>query len=154
MTIQEAVQLVLTAGAMGDGGETFLLRMGEPVRIADLARNLIELSGLQPDRDIPIVFTGLRPGEKLHEELQAVHEEALATSNEKIMVLMGVEPLDEAGWGALSDMQRALANGMSDEAMRLLRVLVPDYTPLISAAPARQAKVVDIADKKRFDANA
>jgi FlaA1/EpsC-like NDP-sugar epimerase len=154
MTIQEAVQLVLTAGAMGEGGETFLLRMGEPVRIVDLARNLIELSGLQADRDISIVFTGLRPGEKLHEELQAVHEEALPTSNEKIMVLTGVEPLDEGGWGALSEMQRALANGLSEEAMGLLRVLVPDYTPLIPAANARPAKVVDISDKKRIDANA
>ena len=154
MTIQEAVQLVLTAGAMGDGGETFLLRMGEPVRIVDLARNLIELSGLQPDRDIPIVFTGLRPGEKLHEELQAVHEEALPTSNEKIMVLTGVEPLDEGGWAALSEMQRALATGMAEEAMRLLRFLVPDFTPLISSAIGRQAKVVDISDKKRSDANA
>ena len=154
MTIQEAVQLVLTAGAMGDGGETFLLRMGEPVRIVDLARNLIELSGLQAERDISIVFTGLRPGEKLHEELQSVQEEALPTSNEKIMVLTGVEPLDEGGWGALTEMQRALANGLSEEAMDLLRALVPDYTPPISVATARPAKVVDISDKKRFDANA
>lgn len=154
MTIQEAVQLVLTAGAMGEGGETFLLRMGEPVRIVDLATNLIELSGLQPERDIQIVFTGLRPGEKLHEELQAVHEEALPTSNEKIMVLTGVEPLDEGGWRALSEMQRALTAGVPEEAMRLLRLLVPDYTPLISASHPRQAKIVDIADKKRFDANA
>jgi len=154
MTIQEAVQLVLTAGAMGDGGETFLLRMGEPVRIVDLATNLIELSGLQPERDIQIVFTGLRPGEKLHEELQAVHEEALPTSNEKIMVLTGVEPLDEPGWRALSEMQRAIAAGVSEEAMRVLCLLVPDYTPLTSATHARQANVVDIADKKRFDANA
>src|SRR5262249_30071163 len=71
MTIPEAVQLVLMAGAMGEGGETFLLQMGRPVRIYDLARNMIELSGLRPELDVKIVFTGLRAGEKLHEELQS-----------------------------------------------------------------------------------
>jgi FlaA1/EpsC-like NDP-sugar epimerase len=131
-----------------------VLDMGQPVRIVDLARNLIELSGLEPERDIPIVFTGLRPGEKLHEELQAIHEEALPTSNEKIMVLMGVEPLDENGWRSLSDLERALATGLPDEAMRLLGLLVPDYTPSASTAPVSQSKVVEISAKMRLDANA
>src|SRR6185503_16352281 len=81
MTIPEAVQLVLMAGAMGEGGEVFLLQMGEAVRIVDLARKMIELSGLQIDDDIRIVFTGLRPGEKLHEELKGDREEALPTTN-------------------------------------------------------------------------
>jgi len=152
MTIQEAVQLVLTAGAMGDGGETFLLRMGEAVRIADLARNLIELSGLRPDEDIRIVYTGLRPGEKLHEELQASSETALQTDNEKILVLTGVEPLDESGWRHLSGIQGAVCQEAPDEALRLLRLLVPDYTPLGPLAEGREPalqNIVDITAKKR-----
>jgi len=152
MTIQEAVQLVLTAGAMGDGGETFLLRMGEPVRIVDLARNLIELSGLKPDEDIRIVYTGLRPGEKLHEELQASRETALPTSNEKIMVLTGVDPLDESGWRHLTSMQAAVYQEEPDEVLHLLRLLVPDYTPLGPLAEPRESaplNIVDITSKKR-----
>jgi len=152
MTIQEAVQLVLTAGAMGNGGETFLLRMGEPVRIVDLARNLIELSGLKPVDDIRIVYTGLRPGEKLHEELQTSRESTLPTSNEKIMVLTGVDPLDESGWRHLTSIQGAVHQETSDEALRLLRLLVPDYTPMGPLAEPREStplNIVDITSKKR-----
>jgi FlaA1/EpsC-like NDP-sugar epimerase len=153
MTIQEAVQLVLTAGAMGDGGETFLLHMGEPVRILDLARNLIELSGLTPDRDIRIVFTGLRPGEKLHEELQASREATLPTSNEKIMILTGVEPLGEPGWSALVELERALLESRTEDALALFRALVPDYTPMSPSLPLA-TNIIEISAKKRFDANA
>lgn len=153
MTIHEAVQLVLTAGAMGDGGETFLLRMGEPVRIVDLARNLIELSGLVPDKDIRIVFTGLRPGEKLQEELQARQEVALPTSSEKIMVLTGVEPLGESGWRSLGELDQALAEGRPADALRLFRLLVPDYVPL-TTAPSHAANIIELSAKKRLDANA
>jgi len=85
MTIKEAVQLVLQAGSMGAGGEVFLLDMGQPIKILDLAKNLIELSGFRPDTDIEIVFTGLRPGEKLYEELHYVGEEWLDTAHEKIL---------------------------------------------------------------------
>lgn len=153
MTIHEAVQLVLTAGAMGDGGETFLLRMGEPVRIVDLAKNLIELSGLVPDKDIRIVFTGLRPGEKLQEELQSSQEVALPTSSEKIMVLTGVEPLGESGWRSLGEMEQSLAEGRSTEAIRLFRLLVPDYVPM-DAGHSHAANIVELSTKKRLDANA
>ena len=86
MTIPEAVQLVLQAAAIGRGGEIFVLDMGEPVRIVDLARDLIRLSGLEPDRDIEIGFTGLRPGEKLFEELFLENEDYSRTRHEKIFV--------------------------------------------------------------------
>ena len=86
MTIPEAVSLVLQAGVYARGGEIFVLDMGEPVRIDDLARNLIKLSGLQPDVDIPIVYTGLRPGEKLYEELLMDEEGLKKTAHEKIFI--------------------------------------------------------------------
>ena len=89
MTIPEAVQLVLQASSMGEGGEIFVLNMGEPVRILDLVRNLIRLSGLEPDRDIKIDFIGLRPGEKLFEELKLEGEDIGPTAHEKIRVLTG-----------------------------------------------------------------
>lgn len=86
MTIPEAAQLVIQAGAMANGGEIFILDMGEPVRIVDLAKDLIRLSGLEPDVDIKIEYTGLRPGEKLYEELLLAEEGIEATTHEKIFV--------------------------------------------------------------------
>jgi FlaA1/EpsC-like NDP-sugar epimerase len=86
MTIPEAVQLVIQAGSMVIGGEVFVLDMGQPVKIYDLARNLIKLSGYKPDEDIEIVFTGLRPGEKLYEELLLEEEGLSTTRHNKIFV--------------------------------------------------------------------
>jgi FlaA1/EpsC-like NDP-sugar epimerase len=86
MTIPEAVRLVLQAGALGLGGEVFVLDMGEPVRIYDLARDLIRLHGYEPERDVPIVFTGLRPGEKLHEKLYTAAEHTQDTPHPGIRV--------------------------------------------------------------------
>lgn len=86
MTIPEAVSLVLQAGAYAKGGEIFVLDMGDPVRIDDLARNMIRLSGFEPDVDIPIVYTGLRPGEKLYEELLLQEEGMERTPNEMIYI--------------------------------------------------------------------
>ena len=87
MTIPEASQMILQAGTMGEGGEIFILRMGTPVKIVDMARDLIRLSGKEPDVDIKIVFTGLREGEKLYEELITVGEDILPTNHKKVMVL-------------------------------------------------------------------
>ncbi|QEG36170.1 polysaccharide biosynthesis protein [Bythopirellula goksoeyrii] len=89
MLIPEAAQLVIQAGAMGRGGEIFVLDMGEPVRIMDLARDMIRLSGLRVDEDIEIVVTGLRPGEKLYEELYGADEQHLPTGHDKIMTAVG-----------------------------------------------------------------
>lgn len=91
MTIPEAVQLVLEAGAMADGGEIFVLNMGEPVKIYDLACDLIRLSGYEPNVDIKIEFTGLRPGEKLFEELSLEDEDFIKTQNDKIMIMKPME---------------------------------------------------------------
>jgi O-antigen biosynthesis protein WbqV len=120
-----------------------------------MARNMIELSGLKPDEDVRILFTGLRPGEKLHEELKAPSEEAVPTDNEKIMVLAGVAPLGEAEWQALRSLERAALEGRADEALALLRGLVEDYTPLPLAAAGAAAppppKVVGIAARRRAE---
>ena len=91
MTIPEAVQLVLQAGAMAKGGEIFILDMGEPVKIVDLAHNLIRLSGFEPDVDIKIEYSGLRPGEKLYEELLMSEEGLTKTANSKIFIGKPVE---------------------------------------------------------------
>jgi FlaA1/EpsC-like NDP-sugar epimerase len=93
MTIPEAVYLVLQAAALGQGGELFVLDMEEPVKIVDLARDLITLSGLQPDQDIEVQFTGIRPGEKLHERLFLEGEDYDTTLHEKIFVFKGAPPL-------------------------------------------------------------
>ncbi len=92
MTIPEAVQLVLQAAAMGEGGETFVLDMGEPVRILDLAKDLIHLSGVEVGRDIEIVFTGLRPGEKLSEELFTAGDDVVRTRHEKVFKVRNGRP--------------------------------------------------------------
>jgi FlaA1/EpsC-like NDP-sugar epimerase len=86
MTIPEAVRLVLQAGALGQGGEVFVLDMGEPVRIYDLACDLIRLHGYEPERDVPIVVIGLRPGEKLHEKLYTATEQTQDTAHPGIRV--------------------------------------------------------------------
>jgi FlaA1/EpsC-like NDP-sugar epimerase len=128
MTIPEASQLVLQAGAMGNGGEIFFLDMGKPVKIADLARDLITLSGLRPGEDIEIRFTGLRPGEKLFEELSVGSEHAEKTRHPKIFVGR-LRPYD---WNELHRLLAALsATPAQDGAAirRALRRLVPEYTP-------------------------
>jgi FlaA1/EpsC-like NDP-sugar epimerase len=94
MTIPEAAKLVLQAGSMSEGGETFILDMGEPVKILDMARKMIILSGYQPDKDIKIVYTGLRPGEKMYEELFLDHEQIVATRHKKIRKLLRDQTTD------------------------------------------------------------
>jgi FlaA1/EpsC-like NDP-sugar epimerase len=129
MTTTEAVQLVLQASTMGRGGEIFVLEMGEPVKIVDLARKLIQLSGLEPDRDIEIRFTGLRPGEKLFEELLLDGEGILPTMHEKIRVLCGrpVSQAEVSRW--LSVLGRAIKDQDERAALDELCRIVPEYTP-------------------------
>lgn len=131
MTIPEAVSLVLQAGAYAKGGEIFILNMGEPVKILDLARNLIRLSGYEPDKDIKIEFTGLRPGEKLYEELLMEEEGIRATANNRIFIgrqididensfLKKLKALDEAAYWESGDIRRKVQE------------LVPEYQPALN----------------------
>lgn len=129
MSTVEAAQLILQAGAMGSGGEIFILDMGQPVKIADMARDLIRLHGLEPDLDVPIHFVGLRPGEKLYEELITEGEGIVPTIHEKIRVLRGKSsdlPTLDARIDALT--QAAQANDAS-LIKSLLKEIVPEYTP-------------------------
>ncbi|MGD0020748.1 MAG: nucleoside-diphosphate sugar epimerase/dehydratase [Smithellaceae bacterium] len=138
MTIPEAAQMILQAGAMGEGGEVFILRMGTPVKIADMARDLIRLSGKEPDVDIKIIFTGLRDGEKLYEELITVGEDILPTGHEKIMVLRSNY---QPGEGNILQESRKILGNKIDELMedalrhdaraikKTLKEIVPEYTP-------------------------
>jgi FlaA1/EpsC-like NDP-sugar epimerase len=128
MTIPEAVRLVLQAAAMGRGGEVYLLDMGEPVKVLDLARQLIRLAGLREGEDVDIVFTGLRPGEKLHEELHSHAEQARMTRRERIL-LWDLAPEDEASLRAqVAELERVAVSGDAASIRAALRVLVPEYT--------------------------
>ncbi len=132
MTIPEAVQLVLQAATMGRGEEVFVLDMGEPLRIVDLARDLIRLSGLEPDRDIKIRFTGLRPGEKLYEELLTSSEHYGRTEHEKILRFTNGHGAFDGSSDALAGRLESLLEAaycQDEESMRLaLRSLVPEYS--------------------------
>ena len=127
MTIPEAVRLVPQAGAMGRGGEVLLLDMGEQVRIVDLARQLIRMTGLREGADIEIVFTGLRPGEKLYEELHSDAERARLTRHERI-VTWDLDARDEASLSAEVAQLEALAiQGDRESVKRQLQTIVPEY---------------------------
>jgi FlaA1/EpsC-like NDP-sugar epimerase len=99
------VQLVIQAGAIGQGGEVFVLDMGEPVKIVDLAEEIIRLSGYEPGRDIEIVYTGIRPGEKLFEEILTSDEAAIATRHKKIFVSQEHQPDAETFLRAICDVE-------------------------------------------------
>ncbi|HIT45145.1 MAG TPA: polysaccharide biosynthesis protein [Candidatus Aphodovivens excrementavium] len=126
MTIPEASRLVIQAGGMARGGEIFILDMGEPVKIVDLAKGLIQLSGLTPDVDIKIVFTGLREGEKMYEELLMDEESTLPTDNQSIMVSTG----KDIGYREVAKKLEALESALEmtdEEAVHMLEEVVPTY---------------------------
>jgi FlaA1/EpsC-like NDP-sugar epimerase len=129
MTIPEAAELVLQASAMAQGGEIFVLDMGEPVRIQDLARNLILLSGLKPDIDIRIEFSGIRPGEKLYEELSGTDEDTVSTRHAKIRVFTGKGPGPDAVSRCLESLRRSTNERDAAGVLLALKELAPDYNP-------------------------
>lgn len=127
MTIPEACELVLQAGTMGEGGEIFVFDMGEPVKILDLARRMIKLSGFEPNIDIKIIYTGLRPGEKLYEELLSDDAKTLPTHNDKIMISkdpsMGFEEIDTL----TKQITKASLRRDKVEVVKILKTIVPEF---------------------------
>jgi len=127
MTIPEACQLILQAGAMGNGGEIFILDMGTAIKITDMARDLIRLSGFEPDVDIKIEYVGLRPGEKLYEELITEGENIVPTRHEKIMVLKGIECDLQLLNGTVDELAHFAGEQMGDKIKSKLKEIVPEY---------------------------
>ena len=127
MTIPEACELVLQAGTMGQGGEIYVFDMGEPVKIIDLARKMIKLSGFEPDKDIEIKITGLRPGEKLYEELLSDESKTLPTHHEKIMRAKDTS----VGYETMERETKAISRGTlrksKQELVKMIKEIVPEY---------------------------
>jgi len=145
MTIPEASQLVLQAGAMGKGGEVFVLDMGEPVKIVDLAHEMIRLSGLKPNEDIDVVFTGVRPGEKLYEEVGTDEENVAPTGKPKILIGKIPPSPSEVVERALEKLRRLGEDGHEDAIRRFLMELLPDArlggaASLVNAVPPDKAR--------------
>jgi FlaA1/EpsC-like NDP-sugar epimerase len=146
MTIPEACQLVLQAAVIGKGGQICVLDMGEPVKIVDLATNLILLSGLKPDDDIKIEFTGMRPGEKLYEELSTMLEDTVPTAHEKIRIFVG-NGMPEGDMLAWLDYLREICQSRDTGRLVVaLKEIVLDYSPsthllkrVIAPSPRGQA---------------
>jgi FlaA1/EpsC-like NDP-sugar epimerase len=127
MTIPEACELVLQAGTMGQGGEIFVFDMGEPVKILDLARRMIKLSGFEPNIDIKIIYTGLRPGEKLYEELLSDNAKTLPTHNEKIMISKDPTMSFSEIESLVHLIGEASVNKEKVEVVKILKLIVPEF---------------------------
>lgn len=129
MTIDEACQLVLEAGAMGKGGEIFVFDMGKPIKIVDLAKQMIRLSGYVPNEDIDIVFSGLRPGEKLYEELLADKENTQPTHHQKILIAKSSFEFDTENYQLIEDLTESIKACQTQQAIKILKAIVPEYKP-------------------------
>ena len=149
MTIPEAVQLVLQAGAFGDHGEVFVLDMGEPVRIFDLALDLIRLSGLEPGADVEIHFTGSRPGEKLYEELFFKGANVVPTAHPKILRARDAEASEASEEAITALIEAARENRPASQMRRLLAAVVPEYSGTTDDA-ARRAELDGKAADERY----
>ena len=139
MTIPEAVQLLLAAGSMAKGGEIFVLDMGEPVKIADLAKQLIRLSGFIPEKEIEIKYTGLRPGEKLYEELLMGEEGLKKTDNEKIFIGNPIYIEVDEFYARLDRLKEYAYGNDMKQTVKLLSEIVPTYHK-----PKRESDVLDM----------
>jgi FlaA1/EpsC-like NDP-sugar epimerase len=141
MTIAEAGQLILQAGVLGQGGEIFVLDMGEPVRISYLAEQLIRLAGKEPGRDIEIVYTGLRPGAKLFEELFHAHEAYAKTAHQKIFLARSSDVDLEWMVDRIQSGEQSVRQYDNEQLRRILLELVPE----MGKAPPRRRKIVPLA---------
>ncbi|MCF6247902.1 MAG: polysaccharide biosynthesis protein [Desulfobacula sp.] len=129
MLIPEACQLILQAGAMGKGSEIFILEMGDPVNIEQMARDLIRFSGFEPDVDIKVVYTGLRPGEKLYEELMTDQENVVPTDHDKILVLNSHKVDLNTLNGRLDDLKTEAQKRNAQNIRTIFKTIVPEYVP-------------------------
>lgn len=158
MTIPEAAQLILQAGAIGKGGEIFVLEMGKPVKIAEIAEDLIRLSGKEPGKDVEIIFTGLRAGEKLYEELITAGEDIIGTNHEKIMVL---KANGRWNWNGLNSQERysrwldaelrelyqVAATHDASAIRQKLHEIVPEYIPQSTESVVNLGETCDVTLK-------
>jgi FlaA1/EpsC-like NDP-sugar epimerase len=133
MTIPEASSLILQAGAMGKGGEIYVLDMGEPVKILALAENMIRLSGLEPGRDIRIEYIGLRPGEKMHEELFYAREELVGTGHPKLMLANCMSCEWDSLQSDLVELQKAVERFDEHAVLRVIQRIVPEFVRNVPA---------------------
>jgi FlaA1/EpsC-like NDP-sugar epimerase len=127
MSVREAVHLILRAAALGSGGETFILDMGEPVNICELAKTMMLCSGLQPGRDLKIVFTGLQPGEKINEELWDERERPVGSGSDHVLVIREKDPLSDGIGDKIARMEELLARGAETDVLDYLYSLFPDF---------------------------
>ena len=136
MSTSEAVLLVLEASAVGEGGEVFVLDMGDPIKIIDLAKEMIRLSGYEPDVDIPIVFTDIRPGEKLFEQILSAEEGVESTDYEKILKTKRAET-ESAGTlkEKMNNLIEISSHRNRNEMVKLLKEIVPTYKPTSQKLP-------------------
>ncbi|MFT3747859.1 MAG: nucleoside-diphosphate sugar epimerase/dehydratase [Agriterribacter sp.] len=145
MTIPEAVQLVLEAATMGNGGEIYVFDMGQPVKIADLAKNMIKLAGLVPDKDINIVYTGLRPGEKLYEELLNEKEKTLPTHHEKIKIAKVVSRSYKDVLNDIENLTELCKQGDHFKLVGKMKLIVPEFI----SNNSEFAKLDDVKTRKK-----
>ncbi|MBK8681431.1 MAG: polysaccharide biosynthesis protein [Bacteroidetes bacterium] len=127
MTISEACKLVLEAATMGKTSEIYLFDMGSPIKITDLATKMVQLSGLKPEKDIQFVYTGLRPGEKLHEELLNTNENTLATHHHKIKIALTAHQDSDHVSGCMDQLWIALQKNNTDRTVAIMKDLIPEY---------------------------
>jgi FlaA1/EpsC-like NDP-sugar epimerase len=155
MTIPEAVQLLLQAAVLGHGGEVFMLNMGQPIKIVDLAKDLIRLSGYEVGKDIEIVFTGLRPGEKLYEELFIPGEQYEPTQHDKILIAKNASDiLPENLDRAVAALSEAAAKNDSNLLLFLLGQLVPEYIPKTPSTSVQTKEALGYVFSKPIESKA
>jgi FlaA1/EpsC-like NDP-sugar epimerase len=131
MLTSEACLLVMQAGAMGNGGEVFVLDMGKPIKIIDLAREMIKLSGLKPDEDIAVVFTSPRPGEKMFEEILTAEEGTIATQSDKIFMAKLSDVNQNRVEDALSRLETAISNNDNNEIIKIFKDIIPHFSNFV-----------------------